>query len=224
MGLIHCGAAQQHGPGMQESVTKMPPFCTSGSLISMSWVPRWALGSAACRAAMARREPAMVDVHGAVWTGRDEYELVPSAKRYELYEMSYAAKVLPQLHPCLMASAACVWCLLRSSLVSALAPHGALCSPQCYFCMSVPCEACCWIAVCYFIAVLVCWHDMLGVANRASTTSCSWQYLQCRPETVASILDWHGLQSPEQTLASAASSCLAKHKLWSGHTIHNFTR
>ena len=34
----------------------------------------------------------MVDVHGAVWTGRHDYQLVPSAKRYELYEMSYAAK------------------------------------------------------------------------------------------------------------------------------------
>ena len=48
---------------------------------------------------MARAEPAMVDVHGAVWTGRNEYELVSSAKRYELYEMSYAAKVLLQLSP-----------------------------------------------------------------------------------------------------------------------------
>lgn len=46
---------------------------------------------------MARAEPAMVDVHGAVWTGRHDYELVPSAKRYELYEMSYAAKVMLQL-------------------------------------------------------------------------------------------------------------------------------
>lgn len=45
---------------------------------------------------MARAEPAMVDVHGAVWTDRNDYELVPSAKRYELYEMSYAAKVLLQ--------------------------------------------------------------------------------------------------------------------------------
>ena len=42
---------------------------------------------------MAKAEPAMVDIHGALWTGRDDYELVPSAKRYELYEMSYAAKV-----------------------------------------------------------------------------------------------------------------------------------
>jgi len=41
---------------------------------------------------MARAEPAMVDVHGAVWTGRHDYKLVPSAKRYELYEMSYVAK------------------------------------------------------------------------------------------------------------------------------------
>ena len=46
------------------------------------------------RAAMARAEPAVVDVHGAVWKGRHDYELVPSAKRYELYEMSYAAKVV----------------------------------------------------------------------------------------------------------------------------------
>ncbi len=41
---------------------------------------------------MARAEPATVDVHGAVWTTRHDYQLVPSAKRYELYEMSYAAK------------------------------------------------------------------------------------------------------------------------------------
>lgn len=41
---------------------------------------------------MANAEPAMVDVHGAVWTSRHDYQLVPSAKRYELYEMSYAAK------------------------------------------------------------------------------------------------------------------------------------
>lgn len=47
----------------------------------------------ASRTAMARAEPAMVDVHGAVWTGRHDYKLVPSAKRYELYEMSYAAKM-----------------------------------------------------------------------------------------------------------------------------------
>ena len=46
---------------------------------------------------MARAEPAVVDVHGAVWKGRHEYELVPSAKRYELYEMSYAAKVISSL-------------------------------------------------------------------------------------------------------------------------------
>ena len=38
----------------------------------------------------------MVDVHGAVWTGRNAYELVASAKRYELYEMSFAAKVMLQ--------------------------------------------------------------------------------------------------------------------------------
>lgn len=41
---------------------------------------------------MAKAEPAMVDVHGAVWSGRHDYKLVRSAQRYELYEMSYAAK------------------------------------------------------------------------------------------------------------------------------------
>ena len=42
---------------------------------------------------MARAEPAMVDIHGAVWSSPDSYELVPSAERYEVYEMSFAAKV-----------------------------------------------------------------------------------------------------------------------------------
>lgn len=42
---------------------------------------------------MARAEPAMIDIHGAVWTSPEEYELVPSAKRYEVYEMSFAAVV-----------------------------------------------------------------------------------------------------------------------------------
>lgn len=42
---------------------------------------------------MARAEPAMVDIHGAVWNSPEDYELVPSAERYEVYEMSFAAKV-----------------------------------------------------------------------------------------------------------------------------------
>lgn len=46
-----------------------------------------------CRQAMARAEPAMVDIHGAVWSSPESYELVPSAERYEVYEMSFAAKV-----------------------------------------------------------------------------------------------------------------------------------
>lgn len=46
-----------------------------------------------CRQAMARAEPAMVDIHGAVWKSPEEYDLVPNAKRYEVYEMSFAAKV-----------------------------------------------------------------------------------------------------------------------------------
>ena len=47
------------------------------------------------RAAMARAEPAVVDIHGATWDSPDEYKLVPSAKRYEVYEMSMAGKVTP---------------------------------------------------------------------------------------------------------------------------------
>ena len=37
-------------------------------------------------------EPAMVDVHGGVWVSETEYELDPTAKRYEVYEMNFAAK------------------------------------------------------------------------------------------------------------------------------------
>lgn len=38
-------------------------------------------------------EPAALDLHGAEWTSHTEYRMDPTAKRYELYEMSYAAKV-----------------------------------------------------------------------------------------------------------------------------------
>lgn len=45
------------------------------------------------RKAMARHEPAALDIHGATWTGPKDYTLDPTAKRYEVYEMSMAAKV-----------------------------------------------------------------------------------------------------------------------------------
>ena len=41
---------------------------------------------------MARTEPATLDIHGARWTATDAYELVPTAERYEQYEISLAAK------------------------------------------------------------------------------------------------------------------------------------
>lgn len=46
---------------------------------------------------MARAEPAVVDIHGATWDSPDEYKLVPSAQRYEVYEMSMAGKVTTSL-------------------------------------------------------------------------------------------------------------------------------
>eukprot|EP00884_Botryococcus_braunii_P003933 jgi/Botrbrau1/13540/Bobra.4_2s0001.1 len=42
---------------------------------------------------MERFEPAMIDNSGASWTGRNEYRLVPTAKRYEFYEKSFTAVV-----------------------------------------------------------------------------------------------------------------------------------
>lgn len=42
---------------------------------------------------MAKHEPATLDIHGATWTGKQDYELDPTAKRYEVYEMSMSAKV-----------------------------------------------------------------------------------------------------------------------------------
>jgi cysteine desulfurase / selenocysteine lyase len=40
-----------------------------------------------------RLEPAALDVRGGGWTAPDEYILERSARRYEEYEMSFAAKV-----------------------------------------------------------------------------------------------------------------------------------
>lgn len=46
-----------------------------------------------CRSIMARTEPAMLDITGGRWTGTRTYAPVPTAKRYESYEMSLASKV-----------------------------------------------------------------------------------------------------------------------------------
>lgn len=42
---------------------------------------------------MARTEPAMLDMWGGEWTARDEYQPQPTARRYEQYEVAFAAKV-----------------------------------------------------------------------------------------------------------------------------------
>ncbi len=39
-------------------------------------------------------EPGRIDVRGGTWTSENEYALQPTARRYEQYEMSIAAKVL----------------------------------------------------------------------------------------------------------------------------------
>ena len=44
------------------------------------------------REALDRFEPAAVDSVGATWVAEDRYELQPSAKRFESYEMTMAAK------------------------------------------------------------------------------------------------------------------------------------
>ncbi|KAF6262168.1 aminotransferase class V [Scenedesmus sp. NREL 46B-D3] len=41
---------------------------------------------------MAGWEPAMIDIHGAHWTGKDSYTFYDGAVRYEQYEVSMAAK------------------------------------------------------------------------------------------------------------------------------------
>lgn len=59
-----------------------------------SWV--WnscCLFSSHCSRALDRFEPAAIDVTGASWVGDSEYRLQPSARRFESYEMSFAAKV-----------------------------------------------------------------------------------------------------------------------------------
>lgn len=38
-------------------------------------------------------EPAIIDVAGAVWTDRQAYRLLDGARRYEQFEMSFAAKI-----------------------------------------------------------------------------------------------------------------------------------
>ena len=48
-------------------------------------------------------EQAKVDVHGGVWTGERGYELDPTAKPYQVYEMNFAAKVCAyKLYPFLI--------------------------------------------------------------------------------------------------------------------------
>lgn len=71
---------------------------------------------------MARFEPASIDNSGAVWTARSEYQLVPSAKRYELYEKNFAAVVSLQPHFLSAALACTCWANLMqgSSRGSAL--------------------------------------------------------------------------------------------------------
>ena len=48
---------------------------------------------AACRAAMERAEPAMIDLWGATLDGPAAYRLAPGARRYEFYEKSFASIV-----------------------------------------------------------------------------------------------------------------------------------
>ena len=52
-----------------------------------------------------RLEPAAVDVRGARWTAADTYVPEASARRYEEYEMSFAAKVHPRSNACSLHSA-----------------------------------------------------------------------------------------------------------------------
>ena len=42
---------------------------------------------------MSRTEPATLDNHGAVWTSAGDFKMVPTALRYEQYEINFAAKV-----------------------------------------------------------------------------------------------------------------------------------
>lgn len=42
---------------------------------------------------MSRTEPAMLDMWGSEWTAREIYEPQSTARRYEQYEVAFAAKV-----------------------------------------------------------------------------------------------------------------------------------
>lgn len=42
---------------------------------------------------MGETEPAALDMWGATWSGESQYDLHPTARRYEQYEISFAAKV-----------------------------------------------------------------------------------------------------------------------------------
>ena len=46
-----------------------------------------------CSSAMDRFEPAMLDLYGATWTGTNQYEMQPGARRYEIYEKNFAGMV-----------------------------------------------------------------------------------------------------------------------------------
>lgn len=48
---------------------------------------------------MAQTEPAALDMWGATWSGDSTYVLHPSARRYEQYEISFAAKARADPQP-----------------------------------------------------------------------------------------------------------------------------
>ena len=45
------------------------------------------------RERLAEMHPAVVDVHGATWTGHDSYEIVPTARRFEVWEQYFAGNL-----------------------------------------------------------------------------------------------------------------------------------
>ena len=53
----------------------------------------WVHASLVRRDIMSRTEPAMLDMWGSEWAVREAYELQPTARRYEQYEVAFAAKV-----------------------------------------------------------------------------------------------------------------------------------
>lgn len=69
--------------------------CWLGLLLRRRLLAEWILTHlciAARSDALARFEPAALDNTGARWSGRDTYELQPDARRFESYEMAFAAK------------------------------------------------------------------------------------------------------------------------------------